>query len=133
MGEDALPRLQRAPDRPFGRNLAADVPLREADDCPAAEERAIGLEDPAVRGLGTGERDHLLDEPVDDGLEPEVAREDLRGLDQRLLAPQALLVLAEEPSRVNREAELSGDRLGKRDLAGEPARRLGLGAGRRRR
>ena len=86
---------------------------------------AVGLEDPAVRRVGADERDDLFHEPVDDGLELEVARENLGCLDQRLLLAQALLVLAEEAGGVDRQAQLAGDGLGERDLARSPGCRLG--------
>ncbi len=124
MREDGLAGLERLSDRPLRRNLAPDVPLGDADDRPTAEERAVRFEDPAVGGVGAGERDHFLDEAAADGFEAEVAGQDLRGLDQGLLAPQALLVLAQEPRRVDGEPELPGDRLGERDLARAPPRRL---------
>ena len=122
--EDGAARLERLADRALGRNLAADVPLGDADDGPAAEEVAVGLEDPAVRGVGAGERHHLLDQTTDDGLEPEVAGQDLRRFDQRRLPAQPLLVLAQEARRVDGEAELPRHRLGERDLLREPARGL---------
>ena len=124
VGQDALAGQQGTPDRPLGRNLAPDVPLGNPDDCAAAEERAIGLENPTVRRLGAREGDHLLHEPSDDGLEAKIAGQHLGGLDQRLLAAQTLLVLGQEAGGVDGEAQLPGNRFGEGDLPRKPARRL---------
>ena len=121
MLENGLPAPQREPDRPVRRDLAADVPLGDADDGAAAKQRPVRLVDPAVGRVGARERDHLLHQPADDRLEAEVAREHVRRLDQRLLAAQPLRVLAQEPRRVDGQPELAGDGLGQRHLAGEPA------------
>ena len=125
MGEHGAARLERAPDRPLGRDLPPDVPLGDADDCPAPQQLPVGLEDPAIGRIGAGERDDLLDEAADDGLEMQVAGENLRGLDQRLLLAEALLVLAQEPRRVDGEPDLPRHGLRQRDLACLPGHRLG--------
>ena len=117
VGERGAARPERAPDRPLGRDLPADVPFRDAHDGAAPQELAVRLEDPAVRGVGADEGDDLLDEARDDGLEMEVAREHLGGLDQRLLLAQPLLVLTQEPGRVDGQAQLAGHGLGQGDLA----------------
>ena len=120
VGQDRAPRLERPADRALRRDLAADVPFRDAHDGAAAEQLAVGLEDPAVRGVGADERHDLLHEASDDRLEVQVAREHLGGLDERLLLPEALLVLAQQAGGVDGEAQLPGHGLGQRDLAGLP-------------
>ncbi len=117
VGEHGAAGLECAPDRPLRWDLPPDIPLRDADHRAASQQLAVGLQDPAVRRIGADERHDLLHQPVDDRLEVQVARQHLGRLDQRLLLPEALLVLAEQPGGMDGEAELAGDGLGERDLA----------------
>ena len=105
-----------ARDRPAGepllrRELETDDLLREAVHGRAAEDPALCVEQVAVDRLRAQELGHLVDEPLQHGVQLELARHDLRRFEQRALLAQATLVLGEELGGVDREADLVRDRL----------------------
>jgi hypothetical protein len=116
---------ERLARRPFGRDTAADLGGRQAVDRAAPERAVVGVEDPAVGGVGADEPDGLGDEPREDAVRVEVLGEDLCRVEQRRLLVEAVAVLVEEPPGVDRQADLLRHGLEQRDVVGRPAARLG--------
>ena len=119
-----------ARDRPPGetairRELEADQLLRQAVHGGAAKNVSLGVEQEAVDRFGLEEPGNLVDEPLQDGVELELARHDLRRLEQRALLAEPPLVLREQAGDVDRERDLVGDRLRQRDVPLRPRQRLG--------
>ena len=102
------------------RELEAHDALEEAVDGGAAEHPALGVEQVAVDRLGAQQLRDLVDEALQNGVQLELARHDLRRLEERALLAEAALVLLEQPRRVQCEADLARDRLRQRDVAGRP-------------
>ena len=108
-----------------GGELEADDALERAVDGGTAQHPAVLVEQEAIHRLGSEQRCHLVDEPLQDRVQLQLARDRLRGLQERGLLAETALVLVQEPARVQREADLARDRLGERDVAGRPDGRLG--------
>ena len=85
-----------------------------------AKEGSVGVVEVAVGRVGIEELGHLDDEPLEHGLEPQLAGDDLGGLEERRLVVESLRVLHEELRRVNCDPQLSGDGLRQRDLGLRP-------------
>ena len=110
--------------RLVGRELELDQLRRQPVDGGAAERAAPGVEQVAVGGLDVQELRHLDDEPLEDGLDAKLARHHLRGVDERRLPSESLLVLLEQLRCVDREAHLARDSLRERDVGRRPRSRL---------
>ena len=120
----------RAPrEASVGGKLEADEALEQAVYRSAAEHAALGLDQETVHRLGVEQRGDLVDEPLQDRLQLELARHCLRGLEQRRLLPEPPLVLLKQVRRVQREADLARDRLGELRRRSRPRCRARAGAG----
>ena len=90
----------------------------------AAEERIVRVVEVAVGRVRIEQLRHLVHEPLEDGLEPELARHDLGRLEERGLLFEALRVLVEQLRGVDRNPEFARNGLGERDLGIRPRARL---------
>ena len=91
----------------------------------AAQRSTLAVEQVAVGRLAPEQPGDLVDEPLENGLELELAGDDLCRAQERRLLQQTLPVLFEQPCRVDRERELARDRLDQGDLAVRPRARGG--------
>ena len=117
--ESARSRPQRS-----ARELEADEVRVEPVDGGAAEERVVRVVEVAVGRVRVEQLRHLVHEPLEDGLEPELARHDLGRLEERRLLFEALRVLVEQLRGVDRDPEFARNGLGERDLGIRPRARL---------
>ena len=99
------------------------ISLGEPDHGAADELGAAGEERPAVGRVGVDQRAQLLYEPLDHGVEAEVAGQRLAGLEQRLLLGEAAVALTEQSGRVERHGRLAPDGLGESHLRRAPVAR----------
>ena len=90
----------------------------------AAEKRIVRVVEVAVGRVRIEQLRHLVDEPLEDGLEPQLARHDLGGFEERGLLLEALRVLVEQLRGVDRDSQFACDGLGERDLRIRPWARL---------
>ncbi len=109
----------------LGGKLELHQLVIEPVDGRAPKHRALGVVEVAIGGVGVEQLGHLDDEPLEHGLEPQLARDDLGGGEQCRLLLESLLVLLEELRRVKRDPDLAGHGLGQRDLCFGPWTRLG--------
>jgi hypothetical protein len=116
----AEPLVDRTPHRELELHELRVEPV----DGRAAKNRMLGVEQVAIGRVRIEELGHLDDEPLENGLQPELARHDLSGFQQRGLLLEATVVLLEQLGRVDRDAELARDRLGQCDLRVGPVARL---------
>src|SRR5205823_11210840 len=72
----------------------------------------------AVGRVGLEELRHLLHQPLENDIELELARHDLRRVQERRLLLQAPLVFGEQPRRLQRLLELALDGVDEELLAG---------------
>ena len=95
--------------------------IEPVDGC-APQHRVLVVVEVAVGGVRVEQLGHLDDEPLEHGLEPQLARDDLGGIEQCRLLLESLLVLLEQLRRVKRDRDLTGHGLGQRDSASGQAR-----------
>ena len=118
--QHGLAGRDRVADRAGDRDRPADLVLGQPEHGAADKLVAAGEQRPAVGGVGVDERAKLVDEALDHGVEAEVARERLPGLQQRLLLGQPAVALAQQARGVERDRSLAGDGLRERDLVRAP-------------
>ena len=92
----------------------------------APQDSALGVEQVAVDGLGAKQPGNLVDQALEDGVQLQLARDHLRGLEQRALLAEPALVLLQQPGRVDCEPDLVRDGFGDRDVSVGPRARSGV-------
>ena len=96
----------------------------EPVDRGAAQNLALLVQQVTVGRVGVEQLRHLDDEPLQHGLQPQLAGDDLGRLQQGLLLFEPLRVLLQQARRVHGEPDLAGDCLRQSDLGVGPGRGL---------
>ena len=96
-----------AGDALVGSELEADEARVEAVDGGAAQHPAVAVEQVAVGGVGAQELRHLVDEALQHRVELELARHDLRRVQQRALLFEPATVFREQARRLQGETDLA--------------------------
>ena len=103
--------------------LEADELLWQSVHGGAAQHPAPLVEEVAVRRLAAEQVGDLVDQALEHGVEPQLRRDGLGGLDERLVLPQPARVLLEQLRGVHCEPELVRDGLEQRDVGVRPGAR----------
>ena len=121
--DDALLAVRHLRDPALRDELEPDQAAVEAVDGGTAQDPPRAVDETAVGLVDPEERCHLFDETQEDGVERQLARDDLGGVEQGLLLLESAGVLVEEPRGVERRSELPCDRVDEHQLGVAELRR----------
>ena len=125
-GDDRLAAADRlGGDALFGRELEADELLGQSVHGCAAQRAPAGVVQVEIGRIETEQRGELVHESPEDRVELELRRHVLSRAEEALLKAELLLVLAQQPCDVQRDARLARDRLRNSNVAGRPGARRG--------
>ncbi len=105
--DDALFAVRHLRHPALRDELEPDQAGVESVDRGTAQDPPLAVDEIAIRRVDPQERRHLLDESQEDGVERQLARDDLGGVEQGLLLLEPAGVLVEETGGVKRRSELA--------------------------